>query len=166
MWLWVAGRGTCAGVARRVAAAVAGQVPSAAGDPGRFVVAGVPLTAGLASAFVDQTLAAVTARAPELAAVVGQERQEALAAVVGQEHQKALRAVSSLRNHQNTRRTVRAAWAEAVVDFVDGVNRSAGGEVGAVWAVLRDWLPVDSADDGGPGAGVAPARRARRRTWR
>ena len=113
-------------MARRVAAAVAEQVPSAAGEPGRFVVAGVPLTAGLASAFVDQTLAAVTARAPELAAVVGQERQEALAAVVGQERQKALRAVSSLRHSRNTRRTVRAAWAEAVVDFVDGVNRRLG----------------------------------------
>ena len=80
------GPGDIAGTARRVAAAVAEQVPSAAGEPGRFVVAGVPLTAGLASAFVDQTLAAVTARAPELAAVVGQE------------HQKALRVMSSLRN--------------------------------------------------------------------
>ena len=114
-------------MARRVAAAVAEQVPSAAGEPGRFVVAGVPLTAGLASAFVEQTLAAVTAKASELAAVVGQERQEALAAVVGQERQKALRAVSSLRNSKNPQRTVRAAWTKAVVDFVDGVNRSAEG---------------------------------------
>ena len=55
--------------------------------------------------------------------MVGQERQEALAAVVGQEHQKALRAVSSLQHSRNTQRTVRAAWTEAVVDFVDGVNR-------------------------------------------
>ena len=142
------GLGDAAVTARRVAVAVAGQVPSAVGEPGRFVAAGVPLTVGLVSAFVDQTLAAVTAKASELAAVVGQERQEALVAVVGQERQAVLRAVSSFRNHQNTRR---AAWAEVVVDFVDGVNRGAGGEVRAVWAVLRDWLPVDSADDGVPG---------------
>ena len=107
-------------------------------------MAGVPLTAGLASAFVDQTLAAVTARASELAAVVGQERQEVLAAVVGQERQEALRVMSSLRTSQNEWRTVRAAWAEAVVGFVDGVDLGAGGEAWAVWAVLRDWLPVDS----------------------
>ena len=52
-------------------------------------MAGVPLTAGLALAFVDQTLAAVTdAGAPELVAVVEQE------------HQKALRVMSSLRTLQ------------------------------------------------------------------
>ena len=129
-------------MARRVAVAVAEQVPSAAGDPGRFVVAGVPLTAGLASAFVDQTLAAVT--------VPG---HRSWLQWWSRNTEKALGAMSSLRTPRNKRRTVREAWMEALVDFVDGVNRRAGGEV---WAVLRDWLPVGSADDGGPGAEAVP----------
>ena len=132
-----AGQGDIAGMARRVAAAVAEQVPSAADDPGRFVVEGVPLTVGLASAFVDQTLVAVTARAPALAAVVEQERQETLWEL------------SSLRSSLSKRRTVREAWTRLMVVFVDRVNRSAGGEV---WAVLQDWLLVGSADDGVSGA--------------
>ena len=53
------GLGEVPGVARRVAVAVAEQVPSTAGsDRERIVVAGIPLTAGLVSAFIDQTVAA------------------------------------------------------------------------------------------------------------
>ena len=146
-----AGLGDVAEVAWRVAVAVAEQVPSA-DDPGRFVPAGVPLTGGLALAFVDQTLAAVTdARALELVAVVEQERR------------RALRALSLIRNGMSTQRTVRDAWTSVVVAFVEGVNRTAGGEV---WEVLREWLLVGSPAggvsggvsgvDAAAGAGVVP----------
>ena len=142
-------RGDAAEVARRVAFAVAEQAPSA-GDPGRFMAESVPLTAGLASAFVDQTLAAVMARAPELAAVVGPECQ------------KVLWDLSSLRRPRNKRRTVRAAWTKAVVDFVNGVNDGVGDEVGdEVWAVLRAWLSVDSADVGVSGVAAVPGAEGR-----
>ena len=135
------GLAVVAGVAWRVAVAVAAQVPSAAGDPGRFVPAGVPLMVGLASAFVEQTLAAVTdAKAPELAAVVGQERQEVLLAM------------SWLRNPPNRQRTVREAWTRLMVGFFESVNDGAGEEV---WTVLRDWLSAGPADGGVSGAGTA-----------
>ena len=105
----------------------------------RLGVVGVPLTAGLALAFIDQTLEAVTdAGTPAVVAVVEQERR------------KAMQALSSLRRpgnerRTNERRTVRAAWAEVVVDFVDGVNSRDGH---AAWAALRNWVQEDSADDG------------------
>ena len=90
-------------------------------DPGRIVRTGVPLTAGLALAFVDQTLAAVTASAPR--SLVG--------LVVEQECQEALRRLSTLVNPSEGRRTVRAAWAEVMVAFVDGVSeRGRGGCLG------------------------------------
>ena len=96
--------------------------------------------AGLAWAFVDQTLEAVAAAdAPELVAVVEQE------------HEKALQALSSLQDPENERAMVREAWAEVVLAFVDGVNSREGDEA---WTALRDSLQGDSADGGDSGAGI------------
>ena len=131
------GRGGVAGTARRVADTLAEHAPSAdepwrrrqlADDPGQLAFVDVQLTAGLAWAFVEQTVEAVTVRAPKLVAVVEEENE------------KALQALSSLLDPENERRTLRAAWAEAMVAFVDGVNRRAGDEARTVWTALQDWL--------------------------
>ena len=136
--------GDVEGLARRVAVAVAEQAPSA-DERKRLGGLDVPLTAGLALAFADQTLVAVRSGAPELVAVVEQARGETL------------RALSSLQHARNRHRTARGAWTRALVAFVDGVNDKAEGEV---WAVLREWLLGGPADGGVSGAGAAAGAEA------
>jgi hypothetical protein len=116
-------------LARQVAAAVTTQAPTTTIDQqNRYTGQGPTLTAGLALAFLDQTLQAARPQPGPFTTSL----QSA--------HTDTLKDLASLRSHQSADRTLFSAWAKVLNDFVDAVNTIAAHTGIPVWTHLRDHL--------------------------
>jgi hypothetical protein len=122
-----------AAIARGVAAAATAQITSTSGSRDFHPGIGGSLTAELVRAFVDQTLQAVEAGAPDLLSRVRQS------------HQTAVTAMSTLRNPRPGVSVSLDSWAEEVQAFVADVNVTAGQQV---WTHLRNWLQAQAQKPG------------------
>jgi hypothetical protein len=116
--------GIVAGVARQVAVAVTAQAP---GGPDRYSVVDRRLTAGVARAFIDQTLAAVRE---------ADEADTSLVGAVERLHQEAATTMSGFRRPNSQDGPLRVSPERLLGAFVSGIDAADP----RVWAHLRDRL--------------------------
>jgi hypothetical protein len=126
-------------IAERVATAVTAQASSTSGVTGAYLGVGAELTAELALAFIDQTLAAAD---PQAAAV-----QDA--------HRAAQKTMLSYRRGKVLESGRRMAWEHVLAQFVTQVNGHIDATGQDVWTQLRDHVQTPLPDG---------ARRVRPRT--
>jgi hypothetical protein len=132
--------GNVAGVARQVAVAVTTQAPGGPGGPGRYSGVDRKLTAGVARAFIDQTLTAV--RKAEGA-------DTPLVWAVEDLHREMARTMTGLRASRSRNGPQRATWQTLLSDFVCGVDDADP----QVWWHLRHRLLAGA---GGPSGRAEP----------
>ncbi|HET9657749.1 MAG TPA: hypothetical protein VFP72_20525, partial [Kineosporiaceae bacterium] len=124
--------GNVAEVARQVAAAVTTQAPGIPAAPDRYSGVDRTLTAGVARAFIDQTLTALRETAGADAPVVGS---------VERLHRNAARTIRGLRSSGSQDGPRRVSWQTLLGEFTSGVDAAAGQQA---WAHLRRWLLGDT----------------------
>ncbi|HET9656456.1 MAG TPA: hypothetical protein VFP72_13955, partial [Kineosporiaceae bacterium] len=141
--------GEVAETAGRMAVAVPAQAPVLQDDPEQFSGVDRTLTAAVARAFIDQTLAAARE-------TMGADAR--LVSVVESLHAETVPMVSSLRQGSSVVGLMRESWENLLTDFVTGIDSADPG----VWVHLRERLrtgnrqaPVPARSDAGELSGVA-----------
>jgi hypothetical protein len=130
-------------LARQVADAVPTQAPTTINNQNRYTGHGATLTAGLALAFLDQTLHATP---PQPGPFTASLRSA---------HTETLKHLTSFRPSARLDQPLPSAWAKVLNDFVDEVNNIAAPTGIPVWTHLRDHLQTPP--PGLPGGDPAPA---------
>ncbi|HET9654527.1 MAG TPA: hypothetical protein VFP72_04185 [Kineosporiaceae bacterium] len=133
-----------------IAHLIAEELPAQASPAGEnadlYDQTGVRLTAALARAFVDQTLRATAAGAPELVAGIRQA------------HLSAANSLTTLANLPLGPGASRAQWAAQLSTYAAAVDLVTGGRA---WSALRNWLQAPEGESAGTGSATGDDAQAR-----